>query len=58
MSVATDVAATLRELRGLSYPEIAQQLCLPEGTVKSRCSRARSKLAESLDYFAAGAAAE
>ena len=28
-----------------------------QGTVKSRCSRARAKLAEALEYFNAGAAA-
>lgn len=34
----------LRELRGLSYPEIAAMLRIPEGTVKSALNRARSNL--------------
>ncbi|MEN9797635.1 MAG: hypothetical protein RL653_1331 [Pseudomonadota bacterium] len=34
----------LRELHGLSYPEIAERLGLPEGTVKSALSRARDRL--------------
>lgn len=35
---------TLRDLRGLSYPEIARTLGLPEGTVKSALSRGRASL--------------
>lgn len=38
----------LRELRGLSYPEIAQLLQIPEGTVKSALNRGRSRLLERL----------
>ncbi len=37
---------TLRELRGLSYPEIAQLLQLPQGTVKSALNRGRARLVE------------
>jgi len=38
-------AVVLRDLRELSYQEIAQQLGLPEGTVKSRINRGRIELA-------------
>jgi len=38
----------LRELQGLSYPEIALRLGIPEGTVKSALSRARARLEQLL----------
>src|SRR5207237_1548810 len=38
----------LRELRGLSYPEIAQLLRVPEGTVKSALNRGRARLLDLL----------
>lgn len=38
----------LRELNDQTYEEIARQLSISEGTVKSRLFRARSKLKESL----------
>ena len=40
---------TLRELRGFSYPEIAQLLRMPEGTVKSALNRGRARLVEAME---------
>ena len=37
-------AVVLRDLQGLSYQEMADQLKLPEGTVKSRINRGREEL--------------
>ncbi len=39
------------DMQGYSVAETARILGVPEGTVKSRCSRARAKLAQSLQYF-------
>ena len=41
-------AVVLRDLRELSYQEIATKLRLPEGTVKSRINRGRLELARQL----------
>jgi RNA polymerase sigma-70 factor (ECF subfamily) len=41
-------AVLLRDIRELSYQEIAQQLGLPEGTVKSRINRGRLELARQI----------
>jgi RNA polymerase sigma-70 factor (ECF subfamily) len=41
-------AVVLRDLQGLSYQEMADQLGLPEGTVKSRINRGREELARLL----------
>ncbi|MEI6668523.1 MAG: sigma-70 family RNA polymerase sigma factor [Acidobacteriota bacterium] len=38
-------AVVMRDMQELSYQEIAQQLGLPEGTVKSRINRGRHELA-------------
>jgi RNA polymerase sigma-70 factor, ECF subfamily len=38
-------AVMLRDIREMSYHEIAEQLALPEGTVKSRINRGRTELA-------------
>jgi len=43
----------LREIQGQSYQEIAAALDLPEGTVKSRLSRAREALKERLQKYVA-----
>jgi RNA polymerase sigma-70 factor (ECF subfamily) len=39
----------LREIRGLSYEEIAQVLGVPRGTVESRLSRARAEFRQKFD---------
>src|SRR5205823_8114376 len=39
----------LREIRGLSYEEIAQVLGVPRGTVESRLSRARAEFRQRFD---------
>lgn len=45
------VTLVLSDVDGLSYGEIAEQLGIPEGTVKSRLYRARRRLQEKLyDY--------
>ena len=42
---AMRTAVVLRDLRELSYEDIARTLNLPDGTVKSRISRGRAELA-------------
>ena len=39
----------LREMRGLSYPEIAVELGIPEGTVKSTLNRGRAQMVKILE---------
>ena len=41
-------AVTLREIEGLSYEEIAEEMNCPIGTVRSRIFRAREAVAEKL----------
>ncbi len=41
-------AVILRDLEDLDYREIAETLCIPQGTVKSRISRGRAELARLL----------
>ena len=41
-------AVLLRDIQELSYQEIAEQLRLPEGTVKSRINRGRKELARQI----------
>jgi RNA polymerase sigma-70 factor (ECF subfamily) len=45
---ALRTAVLLRDIRELSYQEIADQLHLPEGTVKSRINRGRTELARQI----------
>jgi RNA polymerase sigma-70 factor (ECF subfamily) len=40
----------LRDLQEMEYREIAQVLCIPEGTVKSRLNRGRAELARLLKF--------
>ena len=42
----------LREIQGQSYQQIAEALEIPEGTVKSRLSRARDALKAKLEKAA------
>jgi RNA polymerase sigma-70 factor, ECF subfamily len=60
LSVEQRAAVVAVDMQGFSVAETARILGIAEGTVKSRCSRARAKLAEALAYFnaAASAAAE
>lgn len=44
-------AITLVEIEGYSIDEAARLLDCPSGTVKSRCSRGRAKLAQSLGHL-------
>ncbi len=48
MSEEHRIVLVLRDLQGFSYEEIARIIKRPEGTVKSRISRARSELKEIL----------
>jgi RNA polymerase sigma-70 factor (ECF subfamily) len=57
LPVEQRAAVVAVDMQGYSVAETARMLGVPEGTVKSRCSRARAKLAEALKYFNAGAAA-
>ncbi|HTI77496.1 MAG TPA: RNA polymerase sigma factor SigM [Mycobacterium sp.] len=57
LPVEQRAAVVAVDMQGYSVAETARMLGVPEGTVKSRCSRARAKLAEALEYLNAGAAA-
>jgi RNA polymerase sigma-70 factor (ECF subfamily) len=57
LSVEQRAAVVAVDMQGFSVAETARILGIAEGTVKSRCSRARAKLAEALAYFDAGASA-
>ncbi|ADU01858.1 RNA polymerase sigma factor SigM [Mycolicibacterium gilvum] len=53
LPVEQRAAVVAVDMQGFSVAETARMLGVPEGTVKSRCSRARTKLAAALDCFAA-----
>src|ERR1700754_3204023 len=57
LPVEQRAAVVAVDMQGYTVAETARMLGVPEGTVKSRCSRARAKLAHALEYFDAGAAA-
>lgn len=52
LPVEQRAAVVAVDMQGFSVAETARMLGVPEGTVKSRCSRARTKLAAALDCFA------
>jgi RNA polymerase sigma-70 factor, ECF subfamily len=51
LPVEQRAAVVAVDMQGYSVAETARMLGVAEGTVKSRCSRARAKLAEALGYF-------
>ncbi|OBB23219.1 RNA polymerase sigma factor SigM [Mycolicibacterium elephantis] len=51
LPVEQRAAVVAVDMQGYSIAETAAMLGVPEGTVKSRCARARSKLAEALEFF-------
>ncbi|MEO3759736.1 RNA polymerase sigma factor SigM [Mycobacterium sp. B14F4] len=57
LPVEQRAAVVAVDMQGYTVAETARMLGVPEGTVKSRCSRARARLAEALDFFDLGAAA-
>jgi RNA polymerase sigma-70 factor (ECF subfamily) len=48
LPVTLRTAVLLRDIRELSYQQIAEELALPEGTVKSRINRGRLELARQI----------
>ncbi|HEY3157987.1 MAG TPA: sigma-70 family RNA polymerase sigma factor [Vicinamibacterales bacterium] len=48
LAPALRTAVMLRDIRELSYQEIAERLGVPEGTVKSRINRGRTELARQI----------
>ena len=56
LPVEQRAAVVAVDMQGYSVAETARMLGVAEGTVKSRRSRARAKLAQTLDHFNAGAA--
>jgi RNA polymerase sigma-70 factor (ECF subfamily) len=54
LPVEQRAAVVAVDMQGLSVAETARLLGVAEGTVKSRCSRARRRLADQLRHFHAG----
>jgi RNA polymerase sigma-70 factor (ECF subfamily) len=52
LPVEQRAAVVAVDMQGYSVAETARMLGVAEGTVKSRCARARAKLAQALEYFA------
>lgn len=48
MPLVLSTAIVLREIEGMSYEQIAEVMCCPVGTVRSRISRARELLSKTL----------
>jgi RNA polymerase sigma-70 factor (ECF subfamily) len=57
LPVEQRAAVVAVDMQGYSVAETARLLGVAEGTVKSRCSRARARLAAELNYLDTGAAA-
>ena len=51
LSVEQRVAVVLVDMQGWSVAEVARVVGVPPGTVKSRCARARTRLAELLGHL-------
>ncbi|BBY81110.1 RNA polymerase sigma factor SigM [Mycolicibacterium pulveris] len=51
LPVEQRAAVVAVDMQGYSIAETADMLGVPQGTIKSRCARARSKLAEALECF-------
>ncbi|OBI81670.1 RNA polymerase sigma factor SigM [Mycobacterium sp. E740] len=51
LPVEQRAAVVAVDMQGYSIAETARMLGVAEGTIKSRCARARAKLAEALEYF-------
>lgn len=56
MSPAHREVLVLREMRGLSYDEMARVLDVPRGTIESRLSRARAEFRQRIDPGGSGVA--
>jgi len=54
LPVEQRAAVVAVDMQGYSIADTARMLGVPEGTVKSRCARARVRLAELLGYFNPG----